>query len=958
MNINIESIFEWGNVLDIYYMYKNILLISINIFFLILSSIFIMVLLQKKKLNKRVMYDIMKSFSYIVIAISLGFIFKILNINLDFLKDYFPILIFGVVVIVSIVISVFEAIQFYRSILQVLNRFSKNIEILIIGELLLLSVMGHLDVGEVISAAAYIIMYELYKKFFSCEDTKNDKVMLNDNSDSPIKKRDALFPSRKRQLENFENELGRIEIEPFAIMLSGDWGSGKSSFINAFSENNGKFEFVWIEAGFECEVNKLLKDIEIQIENIFKKNNILLGKENPIESYFKLVSDLVSDEGLKVVNKVLEHFWTRNKEGFYDNKNNIESILNSFYIKTNKKIIIVIDDLERCQDETRNKIFGVIHESVKLENCITLFLMGTEKKYTEHLDSQYIEKYINKDIQLCPVELDEINDMYQSRFLNRDFLNGKSKYISENAEKLKNNLTDEINKILNKLDFEYELISTKIKEKNKESSIDVNKEKQKLLKDAIEKIKANIKSPRKYKRFLFQGIQRMIELVDEYWFSNNDYNKNDWSSYNWIDIIFQVSFVKYFLNSEYEKMKKYGDLIGFKRHENIYVLEFILDGVSELYPNINKESIINKLIYKIDSIDIIKDKSQRQKLKDEIINSNIQEKNFKLYSMEFLDSSWSLDMEIIELIVTNLENYICKNKLIEADIYLSLLNCATSNIDFFDDINIQIIKRIKTLIINGISGGIFEGNQYNSINFNLSHVETKCIWGKTSYIGTVLAVILNDDDIIEYFQKDIKTVNEMFDAIVKTNNDKIEFDFNKFDNKTIAIVEYFNKINELINDIDDYEVKSILKKYIKIINNILSVLNIFVKDDFKVDENISEYISLQKNKVLEKSYKNIHNILIALKYIEDLINEKELDLKQMQGIRGIFTELCFFVMHQFKNVDFFEKEEKATLDKLDILFKNIDKNASKVGLKDDDGWDNNRIRIYRMRRILEARNCE
>ena len=88
--------------------------------------------------------------------------------------------------------------------------------------------------------------------------------------------KENLFKTRKKQLDIVKKELLDNYDENNSIVISGLWGSGKTSFVNALKKQlsiEGN-EIVNIQCGVECDLNQMLRNMSNQIEEIMKKNKI------------------------------------------------------------------------------------------------------------------------------------------------------------------------------------------------------------------------------------------------------------------------------------------------------------------------------------------------------------------------------------------------------------------------------------------------------------------------------------------------------------------------------------------------------------------------------------------------------------------------------------------------------------------------------------------------------------
>lgn len=136
-------------------------------------------------------------------------------------------------------------------------------------------------------------------------DKKEDEKEVSKQSDYP---NSDLYLTRERQLEKFVEILEQQKDEPYAVMISGEWGTGKSSFAKALEKKLNKDYFIWVRAGSEKSVSDIMSDIADQVLEILKKNNIYIENSDLIEKYFTAFSGLLEENGLKFFNKVTKMF--------------------------------------------------------------------------------------------------------------------------------------------------------------------------------------------------------------------------------------------------------------------------------------------------------------------------------------------------------------------------------------------------------------------------------------------------------------------------------------------------------------------------------------------------------------------------------------------------------------------------------------------------------------------------
>lgn len=188
------------------------------------------------------------------------------------------------------------------------------------------------------------------------------------------------------------------------IALFGKWGSGKSSIIKTLedrleskSENTDKFKIIYFEAWrLENDNNLQLSLFEMIIDNIQKntKENDYLrklawitlnySKEIIITSKFGPFAKAVFNTYEKYIDVYYkkDSFWSKQKEF----KEKFEEIINDYCVKREEKIIVFIDDLDRCEpDRALNLLSSIKH----------LFPAGDKILYFAALDKAAIEEAIN-----------------------------------------------------------------------------------------------------------------------------------------------------------------------------------------------------------------------------------------------------------------------------------------------------------------------------------------------------------------------------------------------------------------------------------------------------------------------------------------------------------------------------------------------------------------------------------
>jgi len=181
--------------------------------------------------------------------------------------------------------------------------------------------------------------------------------------------------------------------------LDAPWGTGKSSFLNIviqyLNKNYSKKVIV-------CKFNPSQYQNKQNIVDVFAKNLINEIKKKVylpelfsiVLAYSKVLSNSISS---------FSHFGIN--FSFFQKKNNLDELflkLETLINSTNKKIIIIIDDLDRLDFNTIKEVILVIQKGFSLPNMSFILCYDTaninaldENNHETEKISEFLEKYIN-----------------------------------------------------------------------------------------------------------------------------------------------------------------------------------------------------------------------------------------------------------------------------------------------------------------------------------------------------------------------------------------------------------------------------------------------------------------------------------------------------------------------------------------------------------------------------------
>ena len=305
------------------------------------------------------------------------------------------------------------------------------------------------------------------------------------STDKPIEKQEDDLLGRA----SFSNQLGKAiygyeEESSLVIGLFGEWGTGKTSIINMveneilrLSSNGNKEPFIirfspWnytdkdnlISLFFESLQTKL-KDFDTKkIYNSVRKALCDYANALDVLSYIPGVSPKVV-EIIKAIAKG-QGEWLEDTPDLDKSRKILEEEL----IKINRKIIVIIDDIDRLTNIQIRDIFQLVKQVADFPNVIYILVMDRNVVQSaltavHEIDdgNEYLEKIIQIPLEIPQLSKEKLNNIFLNQleailkntsievkidnsYWNNIFANCISPYI--------NNLRD-VNRILNTFQFKY-----------------------------------------------------------------------------------------------------------------------------------------------------------------------------------------------------------------------------------------------------------------------------------------------------------------------------------------------------------------------------------------------------------------------------------------------------------------------------------------------------------------------
>ena len=222
--------------------------------------------------------------------------------------------------------------------------------------------------------------------------------------------KDDLFSSRREDIKKLKEN---IDSEKNSILIDNIWGNGKTFFIKKFMDKyNDNFEFIYIKVPYFDTKMEFRKKILVEINRIFKKNNIITSSLKDLMSYFN-----INNENIKLgfmsfdFNKFINgNMYDDYREVLINIKNNLK------YLK--KKIVIILDDFDRMENKQQIlEILTFIGElNIELNESLTLITLSSYEKLISIMEKdenvkegkKCLEKYFDKIFYLSNTNFFEL----------------------------------------------------------------------------------------------------------------------------------------------------------------------------------------------------------------------------------------------------------------------------------------------------------------------------------------------------------------------------------------------------------------------------------------------------------------------------------------------------------------------------------------------------------------------
>ena len=303
------------------------------------------------------------------------------------------------------------------------------------------------------------------------------------NSDQPIKSslEDSLGRNR------FANSLSKAILShtdksSLVIGLYGNWGSGKTSLLNLIRENIEKSNYKnkpiivrynpWNFADQDQLISQFFNQLYSSLEKTDYSRNVKKFNKK-LKSYAKIFERLFFVPGTSKISKIMG-FVAYIYQYFVTTENNLIKIrteLNENLINLSKKILFIIDDIDRLPPVEIRQVFQVVKKIADFPN--TVYLLAFDKKVVldafeetiRNSKEAYLEKIVQVPFEIPPISEEELRgflfEKIEKLFAESQTYNFDRSYwtnLYQNGIKYLFTNLRKINRYLNTLSFNFGLV--------------------------------------------------------------------------------------------------------------------------------------------------------------------------------------------------------------------------------------------------------------------------------------------------------------------------------------------------------------------------------------------------------------------------------------------------------------------------------------------------------------------
>lgn len=268
------------------------------------------------------------------------------------------------------------------------------------------------------------------------------------NTDKPIERKSDDVLKVKKYIDGLSNFINVCDT-PMTMAIQGDWGSGKTSFMNMIREEiKDDVVTIWFNtwqfSQFHLEDTLTLTLLTALVDSLNIGDTLSAGTKQTIKKLGKIAVNVGTNFasnfiGVDIAENIRSEFESENIVDIITGlKDSFQKCVDNSLLKKKKdKIVIFIDDLDRLPPERAVEVLEILKLFLDCDKCVFLLAIdydvvcrGIGKKYGEGFDMKKGRNFFDKIIQVpfkMPIAHYEIENYIRQALKNMGFITDNSK---------------------------------------------------------------------------------------------------------------------------------------------------------------------------------------------------------------------------------------------------------------------------------------------------------------------------------------------------------------------------------------------------------------------------------------------------------------------------------------------------------------------------------------------------
>lgn len=375
----------------------------------------------------------------IIICVCSFILIKILSLKLHSLIllksvnyiDFYSIIIFTAFILYKIILHLFKNLLIVYSYKDLLS----NSLLIIFGLLLIFRYIYITIINFKTNDKRNPNVFDLKQLYEDKIPKDTEFILIGDEAvNYDLLERTKIINQITNTINNCNND------SKFVMSLKGEWGSGKTTILNNVKSKLNKDNLIFID-DFEPWVYGDNKSLLVAFFDTIMKNINCGFRINEINKFTKTY--------LKTITTNVGY----TADDFFENTTNIDrikEIINNYLESNNKKIVLVLDNLERCSSEQILFILKTIHNLFDFKRIIYILSYDetTMKNHFESkldIDYSFLEKIIQLEFSVPKLDRNVLHNIIKrclSNYLNHSKLIVKEEVQDEIIKIIMDNIKD------------------------------------------------------------------------------------------------------------------------------------------------------------------------------------------------------------------------------------------------------------------------------------------------------------------------------------------------------------------------------------------------------------------------------------------------------------------------------------------------------------------------------------